>query len=134
VNAIAPKASMLAVLVLAPLSACGTEHPALTESAATTLAAQVAEARAAAASGDYDQASELLDQVDGTVAELRATGEISDARADDVLGATGAARDALTAYAATTTTASTTTTTTEPEGDENDNRGRDKKQDENEND
>jgi hypothetical protein len=123
------KAIAVSVLLVAGLVACDREDPALTREGSASLSAQVSDARRAAATGDYEGATQLLDAVDGIVADLRRTDEISDARADDVRVAVGDAREAVAQYAATTTT--TTTTTTQPERDEDDDdRGRDNQQDE----
>ena len=66
--------------------------------------AQVAVARGAVAEGDFVGASVTLDDVESSVASLRATEDISDDHADEIDAALDGVRSALASYVAGTAT------------------------------
>jgi hypothetical protein len=99
---------------------CGSAPPAITSTASSTLAQQVAAVRAAAAIDDVASARARLTDLRTTVAGLQRQGQINTARAEAIL-ATVAVVDAQLGQEPTTTTTpepppttTTTSTTTDP--------------------
>jgi hypothetical protein len=116
---------LVAVAVAAALAACGDPERQISEDGAAALGARVADARAAAAAGDYARAADALDEIDAAVDDLVSQNDISAERAAEVSSAVAAVRGALAPFQ------TTTTVTTEPppppddeEDDEDDGEGR----------
>jgi HAMP domain-containing protein len=97
-------------LLAVTLTACGHDGNALPSDAAALMRAQIANARAAAAEGQYTDAISNVREVERVVADLRARHDIAPARADEIEAAAAALGAALQRYVAPTTTTTTTTT------------------------
>ena len=74
-------------LVLLVFFACGQDDAGIGQRASAALAPQVQQIRAAASSGDRAEAQRKLVELGQTVAELRRSGELSEAGASRVLAA-----------------------------------------------
>jgi hypothetical protein len=99
---------LVAIVVAAALAACGDPERQISAEGAAALGAQLADARAAAAAGDYARAADVLDEIDAAVDDLVSQNDISAERAAELSSAVAAARGALAPFQ------TTTTVTTEP--------------------
>ncbi len=77
----------LVALVLLVFSACGQDDAGIGQRASDALAPQVQQVRAAASSGDRAEAQRKLVELRQTVAQLRRSGDLSEAGASRVLAA-----------------------------------------------
>lgn len=99
---------LVAVVVAAALASCGDPERQISEDGAAALGARLADARAAAAAGDYARTADVLDEIDAAVDDLERQNDISAERAGEVSAAVAAVRGALAPFQ------TTTTVTTEP--------------------
>jgi len=113
----ATKVVAVVVASLMAITACGSDNPSISSSAAAELETAVADVRAAIEAGDMARAQELLGTLRTTVAELTTIGAVRSDRALEINQAIAELDKQVvenTPTTTTTTTTSTTTTTTRP--------------------
>lgn len=107
----APRLAVVAVGALAILAgACGSGQAPVSSSASAALTRQVSAIRASALRHDPETAAAELAQLDAMVTSLQQQGQITPARASEILVSASEVNAQLAAI--TTTTTSTTTSTT----------------------